>query len=174
MTLSAALKMTPPGYGVANFGQQAVKRLDLPVYSFSDFDSVQQCKSAIYQLERGYFSLVSQLVDRMGWDDRIAGVRNARLNGLTSLPMYFEEHGSAEAVTALEDWWDVMFPREALRDLVSWGIFLGVAVGQTTWKYDDATGWQVPTMRVWHPQFLTWRWDLRLFQMMTMGGLVDV
>src|SRR5437763_13674277 len=107
MTLSAALKMR----NEVDADRDRKIRKDVPVVSFTDFDSVGQVKSALFQLERGQFSLAAQLVDRMFWDDRIKGVSDTRFNALFSLPLTFESNGDAAAAKALEQGWKDMFPR---------------------------------------------------------------
>ena len=171
MTLSAALKMRDRASGPYD-DRDRKARLDVPVVSFTDFDSVGQVKSALYQLERGQFSLAAQLVDRMFWDDRIKGVSDTRFNALFSLPLTFEAQGNAAAAKGLEKNWKKMFPRSQLRGLMKWGIYLGFGIGQLLWDLQD--GQQVPRLKVWHPQFSYWRWDTRSFWVTTMDGPAEV
>jgi phage gp29-like protein len=171
MTLSAALRMRETAAG-PNDDRDRKTRTDVPVVSFTDFDSVGQVKSALFQHERGQFAMSAQLVDRMFWDDRIKGVSDTRLNALFSLPLTFESMGNAGAVTALEKNWKRMFPRAQLRQLVKWGLYLGFGIGQLVWDLKDEQ--QMPRLKVWHPQFTYWRWDTRSFWVTTMEGPAEV
>jgi hypothetical protein len=169
MTLAAALKMRSTAAGPYD-DRDRKARTDVPVVSFTDFDSVGQVKSALYQLERGQFALAAQLVDRMFWDDRIKGVSDTRFNALFGLPLTFE--GNSTASKALEKNWKTMFPRSQLRQLMKWGIYLGVGIGQLLWDLKD--GQQTPRLKVWHPQFAYWRWDTRSFWVSAMEGATEI
>lgn len=171
MTLSAALKMRSTAADPTDPRDRKI-RSDVPVVSFTDFDSVGQVKSALYQHERGQFALSAQLVDRMFWDDRIKGVSDTRFNALFSLPLEFESRGNAAAAKGLEKNWRKMFPRSQLRQLMKWGIYLGVGIGQLLWDLVD--GEQRPRLKVWHPQFAYWRWDTRSFWVSAMEGATEI
>jgi len=185
MTLEAALKKrpskaldavaprggtTPSPDGVRSSWSNPADRkarVDVPVVSFTDFDSVGQVKSALFQLERGMFSLAAQLVDRMFWDDRIKGVTDTRLNSLTALPMVFDGQNSA----TLQKAWPKMCPEESVKELLKWGLYLGFGLGQLLWQTGDQANFK---LKVWHPQFIYWRWDTRSFWVTTMSGPAEV
>lgn len=172
MTLGAALRMreVAPGSGNVNDSmrpEDRKTRTDVPITSFTDFDSVGQVKAALYSHERGNFALSAQLVDRMFWDDRIKGVTDTRLNGLTALQMMFDGQNAA----ALEKAWPKLFPEEAVRDILKWGLYLGVGVGQLVWTTGDQSSFK---LKVWHPQYLYWRWDTRSFWISAMEGATEI
>jgi phage gp29-like protein len=150
---------------------------DLPVLrSWSDFDSVARVKAALRDLENGQFMAAAQLVDVMSRDDRITGALQTRIDGLLGLPMTFEAKGDArKAKSVAKDveltWWD-MFPEESLRDLVKWGLQLGLGIGELVWER-TAIRW-TPRLKVWHPQFAWWDWNTRSLMIATQDGQVPV
>jgi len=181
-SLAAALKMRerPPDGTQSTRPEDRKNRTDVPVISFTDFDSVGQVKTALYQHERGQFALSAQLIDRMMWDDRIKGVTESRIKALSGLPINInmadtgapsDAASNDPACKALKLQWRTMFPNAALNSLRLWGIYLGVGLGQLTWD----TGTQAtPKLKVWHPQYIYWRWDTRSFWVTTMEGACEV
>jgi phage gp29-like protein len=152
---------------------------DSAVYTWTDWDTVQQVKSALSLLEAGVFISGAQLVDAMGRDDRISAVLDTRVRGLLGLDMKWGDEEDAEAepdekTTALQEAFPAMLPDDAQAELLTWGIMLGVGVGENIW-YDRAGKYTpVPRLKVWHPQFLTWRWDTRSFWLSTQSGNIEV
>jgi len=184
MTLAAALRMRekPAGsaYDSTRPEDRKDRRTDVPIVSFTDFDSVGQVKAALYQHERGNFSLSAQLIDRFFWDDRIKGVTDTRINALSGLPVSIDvadddagEDASANdpVCKALRNSWPAMFPDAELKVLRRWGLYLGVGVGQLLWDTGDEAR---PRLKVWHPQYLYWRWDTRSFWITTMQGPAEI
>jgi phage gp29-like protein len=146
---------------------------DLPVYSWTEWDSVSKVKAALSELEGGHFMQAAQLVDAMGRDDRIAGVLATRVNGLFGLPVDFEDkHGTKRAAKPLEELRPKMFPKAQTKKLLRSGIMLGVGLAENVWER-TATSW-TPRLKWWHPQFLQWRWDTRSFWVQTMTGQVEI
>jgi phage gp29-like protein len=152
---------------------------DSAVYTWTDWDTVGQVKSALTQLEAGIFISGAQLVDAMGRDDRISAVLETRVRGLLGLDMKWGDDEDVDAeldqhAKALQEAFPAMLPDDAQAELLSWGIMLGVGVGECIW-YDRAGKYTpVPRLKVWHPQFLTWRWDTRSFWLSTQTGNVEV
>lgn len=152
------------------------KATDLPVQSFSDWDSVGSVKAAIRNMEQGIFDRAAQVVDAMGRDDRIDGVLSTRANALAALPMKLHSRGDGrqkEAVARdLEKVYPQMFPDSAVADLMRWGIMLGLGVGELVW---DTSGdaWTF-RLKVWHPRYVYWRWDTRSYWMHTMEGPLEL
>lgn len=144
----------------------------LPIVSFSDWDNVNSVKAAIRQLENGYFDAASQVVDAMGRDDRISGVTLTRSGALPSLPMTMEPFGDGRQKTMVakeaEEVWVKMFPDHALSELLHWGIFLGVGLGQLLWTTLEDR-W-VPKLKVWHPKFLRWDYNTQAYWVTTADG----
>lgn len=154
--------------------------LDAPVWNLTHAWDVASVRSALQSLEGGSFLAASQLCDAMDLDDRISGVMDTRVRALLGLD---QEWGDPDDVSESEDptvqqFRDVfpqIFPRPQLSELLRWGIRIGVGLGELVWF--DKAGKYTPTprLKVWHPQFLTWRWDTRSFWVTTQqAGNVEV
>lgn len=141
---------------------------EYPAVSWTDWDSVQKVKHAIRGLEAGQFESAAQVVDAMGRDDRIDGCLMTRAGALPSLPLSMEARGDGRRKSIAEEaeeGFEAMFPDHSLTDLAQWGIMLGVGVGELIWEFGDTR--YTPTLKVWHPRFLSWRWDTRSFWLAT-------
>lgn len=151
---------------------------DLPIQTWSEWQDVNLVRSAMRALEVGYFDAATQVIDAMGRDDRINGVLGTRTGALPSLPMTFtpalKADGRRKKVISdqVEEMFPEMFPDYALTELALWGLMAGIGVGQLIWRFED-TIW-VPTLKVWHPRFLNWRWDTRSYWMGTMDGMREL
>jgi phage gp29-like protein len=147
---------------------------DLPVYTWTEWDSVTKVKAALSCLEGGNFMQAAQLVDAMGRDDRIAGVLATRVNGLLGLPIDYDEakRDRIRVAKALKDLRSQMLPRAQVRKVLRSGIMLGAGLAENVWTRTE-TSW-TPRLKWWHPQFLQWRWDTRSYWVQTMDGQVEV
>ncbi len=141
---------------------------DLPNTGSKEWSTVTSVRAALSQLDKGDLKLASQLVDAMLGDDRISGVWSCRADGLTGLPLSmkpprgFERDKKAlEIAEKAERTWQKMAPEQSIADLLKWGRFLGLGLGQKI--YDD-NSW-VPRIKVWHPEYIRWNTDLRRFQL---------
>jgi len=148
------------------------KATDLPVYTWTEWDSVDRVKAALLSLEQGQFLPAAQLVDAMGRDDRISGVLNTRVNGMLGLPVDVADDKAEKVTRALKDGRSKMFPKAQARRLLRSGIMLGVGLAENIWTRTE-TSW-TPRLKVWHPQFVQWRWDTRSFWVSTMEGFTEI
>ncbi len=126
--------------------------------------SVNEVRAALNQHEIGLLQRSSLLFEAMDRDDRIKAVMDTRVNGLLGLPVTITPpvHADMEkaryvAAIVRERWRD-WFPEGDLAKLLRWSIGVGVGVGENRWQMEE--GLRVPILKVWHPQFLWWRWDL--------------
>src|SRR5688572_21623548 len=136
---------------------------ELPVYSWSEWDSVSLVKGALRDLEGGLFEQAASVVDAMGRDDRITGCLLTRIEALPALPftMVPGEDGGGRAQTIAEEadeLFEAMAPNAELLRLHHWAVMLGLGVGQLIWDRDGGR-WQ-PRLTVWHPRHLYWRQDI--------------
>lgn len=135
---------------------------DLPVSSFADdFDLVTSVRETLRLFESGQFQRPAELADVMTRDDRVNGVLSTRVNALlgrkVSLAPANDSAKAKEVCDALEPLWERMFPLDQLAALQRWAIHLGVAPGELIWSRTPEA-W-VPTLKVWHPRYLFWRWS---------------
>ena len=138
-----------------------------PVATFTNW-SVPRVRQALLLLEQGDFYEAALLADQMLRDDRVAGVMDTRVNGILGLPVSFEAPDGTDKLAAeVESVYWRIFPEDTVRELLRYGLLLGVVAVELIWKTGDR--W-VPEIRVWHPQFLTWRTDLEAFQVQTTEG----
>jgi hypothetical protein len=146
----------------------------------SVLDTAPDVKSAIDQLDAGYFRSASLLVEQMMRDDRIRGVVGQRVDALISSPVVvkpgnpkvkaeriardlggFESDGGIEMAG---EWEQIAPPDECWR-LSFWGLMLGVGVAQQVYTTTDRR-W-TPHLIGWHPQFLRWDWLTMSYWLMT-------
>lgn len=149
--------------------------VDLPVYTWSEWDSVDRVKAALVALDTGHFLPAAQLCDAMLRDDRIAGVLRTRVNGLLGLPVDVDtgDKDNQKIANEVRDGLREWCPKPEVKRLLRSGIMLGVGLGQLAWDTSDTEQW-TPRMRWWHPQFLQWRWDTRSYWVQTMGGQIEI
>lgn len=163
--------------GVANLRRTFVDFPAMAAYYRAD-PTVPSVNQALAAHDEGQFAQSAYLVDAMFRDDRIAGTTATRVNSLLGLPLKFEpkdegvESAQAQKVCdTLERLWPEMFPREQLAELQIWGLFLGVGLAELIWTTDTADGW-VPSIKVWHPQYVYWDWNARRFHVETQSDQI--
>src|SRR5712692_4061029 len=136
------------------------RRTDLPVQSFTNWDSVGLVMQSLTDHDTGLFRTPSMLWDAMLRDDRIFGVLNTRIDALLGSKLSFkpaDESAKAQQVADdLEEQWDKLFPAHALHEYMRWGIGLGAAIGELIPKRTTSS-WGF-TLKGWHPQFLYYNW----------------
>ncbi|UAW08043.1 hypothetical protein [Myxococcus phage Mx4 ts27htf-1hrm-1] len=144
----------------------AVQATELPIFGTTNFDRVNMVRMALAELETGHFALASALVDAMGRDDRLEAVVQQRIEALGGLPFALQssEEGQAkadDAAKAATVLWPQIASGPARNELLHWGLFLGVALGQNVWTVED--GRWVPRLKVWHPRYLRYDWTERAY-----------
>lgn len=155
---------------------------DIPITSFSGIDRVEQVNSVLRSLEYGNFGIPSQFVDVMLRDDRIRGDLWTRINGLLGSPVEIKApHGKRKARKIAElvggddehaGLYGRMYPDDIIAGLLLWGLMVGIGVVEVIW---DTSGEQaIPRCKLWHPQFLQWRWDTRSYWLTTEDGMVEL
>ena len=148
---------------------------DLPVLTFTTWDTVSMVRNALDMLEQGQFMAAAQLAESMTRDDRVAGVLSTRVQGLLGMELEIESGGESEedpVVERLEEEWPGMFPESSLSQLLRWGIMVGLGLGQKVpVREKDKLTFK---LKVWHPQFVYWRWDSRSYWVATMDGSIEV
>ncbi len=110
-------------------------------------------------------------------DDRVNGVLSTRVNALLGRPVQIapanDSPRAKEIAEALEGVWEKMFPLDQLAALQRWAIHIGAAPAELLWDTDAAGAW-VPTIKVWHPRYLYWRWDTYSFLIVTADGQLQL
>lgn len=157
---------------------QLVKRfLELPQFSFTNWDTVGQVKDAIRQLEQGRFDLATQLVDAMTRDDRVEGALELRCQGIDALPLVFKQGiggRAGEAAEALQASWTTMYPKAEVQKLRRWGHMLGLGVAENRWVFNPDTKRIEPRLYTWHPRWIWWNWATRTYWMAAMEGVIEL
>lgn len=150
---------------------------ELPTQSFTGFDTLDQVKSAIRNLETGQFNQATALIDAMTRDERLAAALMLRSKGLDVLPMEFEEGegtAAADAMKELADRWHVFFPEAELAKLRKWARMTGLGVAENRWVYDPKSGRVEPRLHTWYPRWVWWNWGTRSFWMNCQEGTVEL
>lgn len=147
---------------------------DIPTLpNIGDWDQVGRIKGALLEHEQGVFHATSMLCESVWTDDRIRGVWSSRVSVL-GLPVEFRGVEDDKVREAAEEDFPKMASQAALRQLKRWGDWLGVGYAEKLWVRDERTGRWLPKLKVWHPRYLRWRFDLRCFEVTTMDGTIPL
>lgn len=124
-------------------------------------------RSAERVAEAGDLSQAVLICEWLLTDDRITSALDARVDALLGLDVTFEpgkgrkSRLAVKALEAGEDWWEA-YPESELRQVLLWGLLLGVAPAQHRWtERADHGGRVLPMPQLWHPQTLRWSWQYR-------------
>jgi phage gp29-like protein len=125
---------------------------------------------AINDLDFGIMRQAALLWDWMMRDSRVQAVLSTRMIGLLGLPMQFDPADDSDkageiAAELKKEFWR-MCPEPALMDIMRWGLGLGVGLGQLIYNKRRDGKW-VEQLQPWHPQFMYWDWNRRLFYVVT-------
>lgn len=146
---------------------------DLPVIETRLWDLVPEVNQAISEHDGGRFYASAGLCDAMLRDDRIQGVFGTRFDGLLGRALTFEvsktaPSGAEEIAADLDAAWPRMFPQETLSELLRWGRFIGVGLGELIWE-----DWE-PRLKVWNPKFLYWNWATKSYWLTTQDEHIEI
>ncbi len=143
--------------------------------AFQDW-SPASLRTAKLQAEGGYLRLAADLVDAALGDDRVGGAISQRVRGLLGLPFGLEaaEDGQPyrDAVAGLEPEWWRLFPEDALAELVTYGVLLGVGLGEIVWE--SSGGELRPHLKPWDPRWLRYDFSERAWKLQTESGEITV
>ncbi len=140
----------------------------------ADAWDIPAVRSTLLSHEIGQFQPSSLLADYMTRDDRISSCLNTRVLGVQGLPFRIEpaiakdQKAIAQAQALTEDWGWICPPR-VIEELLTWEVLMGFALAEIVWK-TEGERW-IPTIKVWHPQYIYYRLDLRQFVAITQNGL---
>ncbi len=132
-------------------------------------------KSALRSADGGLLRTAADLCDAILGDDRAPAVLATRCAALLGSPLTFEpgagrrKKRALKAAEAEEDWW-TCFPEDELSQLITWGVLLGVGLGELVWVDDPETGRILPHLKVWHPRNLRWDHTARSWFVRVDGG----
>ncbi len=150
-------------------------QLPVRVSSFSGLDRVGVVRSALTQFENGTFAEASILAEAMGRDDRISSAIETRINGLLGTSRLFTPQGDGRRksiATEADESFKKFCPQAELASLLRWGLLEGIGIGEIVWEV-GARRW-TPRLKVWHPQFVQWRWDTRSYWIVTQNSYEEV
>lgn len=116
-----------------------------------------QIRATYAAAEAGHIMRAADLIDAALEDDRVAGTLGTRVRGLLGLPTYLEPPNDQTAMDApimqaFETDFLRAYPEPVLEELITWGLTLGVGLGEQRWSKAD--GRLVPFLRVWSPRYL--------------------
>lgn len=142
-------------------------------------DTKQRFDAIMREHDYGTFYRSSAYVDEMLTDDRIYGVTATRVGGLISSPLLFKPSDDRRRNRQLADRlggadesrgeWRRMVSVATEKDLLTWGMLLGIAVAEIVWDTSDAKEW-TPRLVPFHPQSIRWDQMSRRFVMQTSAG----
>lgn len=135
---------------------------------------VQSVRVALRGLMAGNFRMAAALADAMLGDPRIGGDLETRVNAVTSSPLTLEPANRREGRTAarrLQDgeFWE-LFPEQAVKEAMSYGLLLGVVPVQHLWDTrGDGTRWAL-RIKPWWPGWLRYDAFRRAYEVETAEG----
>lgn len=176
--------------------------VELPTRPRSEYTAaIRRC--AIESSDQGQLREAADLTRAAMTESGYArGVLGSLVDGLWGLPMNFI--GDPEMIRALVDTprglgeWRTMFPQPEARKLLSWGINLGVGVGQMRRRWhepgeqivdldelaDGTYRARLPprpvgehatrVLRAWDPKWLRYEWDTESWWLMTAAGEIRI
>lgn len=138
------------------------------VRSFTEWTPTR-LRTAERQAENGDLTYAVGVCEFLLTDERVAGLLQNRAETLLGLTPTFEPgrgRRSKQAQRALEagdDWYD-SYPDSELRQLITWGLLLGIAPARHAWEERaDHGGRVLPMPAFWHPQGLRYDWTKRVW-----------
>lgn len=152
--------------------------VELPQRTLPYWD-VAEVRAALDLHETGQLRDSALLAEAMDRDDRIKATLDSRINGLLGLPLKIEASGNEDAALECADFvrdgWEHWFSKGDQAQLFRWALLVGVGLGEIVWQVVD--GLLEPRLKVWHPQWLYWRWDLNDYQggwqLITKDGVIE-
>lgn len=127
--------------------------------------------------ETGNLRYAVWLIEWLLSDDKIRGALDGRVTSFLGLPLDFEASGDGrrkgKAVHALEvdEDWDACFPLEEAKQVISWGIMLGMGTGVNRWRVSKQNGNRdIPQLEFFHPQPFSYNWQERTWKRQLENG----
>ncbi len=140
---------------------------DIPLTTTAANWSINRIRGALQDHREGLFQEAALLCDSVFADDRVQATLSSRTAGVFSCEVQ-HRHGSR----AFRKWWRKAFKKccsqSVMSEIVRWAIVMGFAIAEIRWDR-SVTPWQ-PYLVPWHPFFMTYRIDLREYQLSTMDG----
>jgi phage gp29-like protein len=159
----------------------------LPYAAFSGVDNNVDVEGILRSFEFGNMRGAALFADQMLRDDRISGVLSTRAGGLLASPLNVKPANmkrKADKVAKMlsgdeggDGLWDEFFPPSFIGEMLRWGHMLGIAVAEIIWKARSSNTGPTdvkPWLRVWHPQFIYWRWDTFSYWIITGDGVFEL
>lgn len=162
---------------LAEFPSRRIYR-DPPVTTVASY-TIDDIKCALDSHTIGNFVQSAQLADKMTGDDRVASCLGSRVNGLLGLPFsitpkdkYLDDRAAKKIAGKTLRRWERMAPKSELAQMLEYGIMMGFALAEVIWS--TVKGMWIPTIRVWPPQLVYYRYDIRKFVVITMDGPQEI
>jgi hypothetical protein len=145
----------------------------------SAYTNVKTVREVVRRLDAGDIYEAALLVEQMLWNPRLRGVLETRLNGLMSTSIRWEpgrdNTAGRRAAKAIKEDWPLIADEPTRKQFHEWGLMLGVCPAQRAWFRCGSTGREIPRLQVFHPQWMTWNWAKRVYQIQTLDdGIIEV
>lgn len=152
---------------------QAEPRELTRIAGWRQHDRKDEIDAIVREHDRGIFHNSAVLVDEVMTDDRLYGVFQQRLAGITSKPIAFKPAGKRrKEIKAAQRWggdeerdtagiWNKCVPLENQQEFLKWGLMLGMAFGPIRWQ--RTAGEWTPRVTPWHPMHARWDQNIRRF-----------
>lgn len=148
---------------------------DVPITAMTGQWTIDRIREALQTHKIGQFQESADLCDSIFGDERVQATLGSRTGGLFSQPIKFTraKDGREFSHRSKHAWkrcWKKLGQQSVLSEIMRWVIAEGFALAEVLWDRTVAP-WQ-PYLKVWHPRFATYRYDLRQYQVITMDGPV--
>jgi hypothetical protein len=150
---------------------------DIPLVSIATGNwDIGGIRGALADHMVGLFQTSAQLCDAVFGDERVQATLGSRTGGLFSQKLIHDvtrdDHNHRKVRRAWRKAWKRLMPQSVASEIMRWAVMMGFAVCEVIWD-TSVTPWQ-PTLKVWHPMFIYYRWDLRRYVAMTQDGPVII
>lgn len=151
---------------------------DLPLVTIQNTWSIEEARGAMYAHLIGQFYTSGLLCDSILGDDRVTATLNSRAAGIFGRENRFKPADDSAAAKEVLDAWMKWWPRlagdSAIRELNDYGTMMGFSHAQIMWDLNQPGLAYAPTLRPWHPVFVWYDWDNRVYQAIGRDGMIAI
>lgn len=153
---------------------QVVQR-DIPLVVVQNTWTVDQARAALSSHMVGIFERSAQLCDSILGDDRVMATLGSRRAGLFGREVRFrpanDSSAAREVLDAWQDHWPAFSGDSSLGIMSDYEVIMGFCDSQLVW---DTTGTWKPYMRLWHPRYEYWNWQVRKLIALSQDGQIPI
>lgn len=144
---------------------------DIPLTTLTGDWNIESIRASLADHRVGNFIASGHLADSLFGDDRVQATLGSRAGGVFSQKVaHNNRKWFPKQRRAWLRAWRRGCPQSVMNEIMRWTIIQGFCICEVLW--DQTTSpWQW-TLKVWHPSFIQYRFDLRQYQVNTLDGPV--